>query len=41
MRGPVTNENPILVELFRHNQWANATTLDACPRADGRAECVR
>ena len=26
----MTNENPILVELFRNNQWANATMLDAC-----------
>lgn len=28
----MTNENPILAELFRHNQWANATMLDACRR---------
>lgn len=26
----MTTENAILVELFRHNQWANATMLDAC-----------
>ena len=27
---PMTNDNAILVQLFRHNQWANRTMLDAC-----------
>lgn len=26
----MTGENPILVELFRHNQWANGAMLDTC-----------
>ena len=26
----MTNENAILVELFRHNRWANEMMLDAC-----------
>ena len=27
-------DNPILVNLFRQNQWANLTTIDACAAAD-------
>ncbi len=26
----MTNDNPVLVELFRHNLWANAEMLTAC-----------
>ncbi len=26
----MTDDRPILVELFRHNLWANAAMLDAC-----------
>jgi len=28
--GPMTQDNATLVELFRHNLWANRVMLDAC-----------
>ncbi len=30
----MSNENAILVQLFRHNAWANAEMLQACARLD-------